>query len=303
MKPFWGLATYVLETLLMKARGQDENDMDLHFTYGDVKVENRELKGTILSLSHSNPFSTAMKDPHARPMENWHTDITKSLGVIFEKYLKDADRALKASNKKPKGQQGPRNLTLIVLTDGIWAGTKDLVEVKTLIVEFVQKVEELVGHSLAERQVSIEFVQFGDDVDASHRLDILDNDLVFDGIPDIVDTEHSLGDAIKMLLGSFNDQFDEKEDDEENNIRWPSHSLQSFDTFNTVPRRDSTLYRSESSASQATQRRSIHSPASPTPSCIATGTTDRQSLSSPPLPLRQQSSPRGPPHQEDQYRS
>ncbi|KAK0113405.1 hypothetical protein ONS96_014271 [Cadophora gregata f. sp. sojae] len=163
MKPHWGLATYVLQTLLMLARRQDENGMDVHFTYGDVKVEGRESHRSLLSRLRSDPFTTAI--------------------IIFEKYLKDAENALKSASQKSKGRPGPRNLTLIVLTGGIWEATKDLAEVKTLIVDFVSKVEKLVGCSLIERQVSIEFVQFGLNTDASHWLEILDNGLEYDGIP------------------------------------------------------------------------------------------------------------------------
>ncbi|KAK0114163.1 hypothetical protein ONS95_013664 [Cadophora gregata] len=233
MKPHWGLATYVLQTLLMLARRQDENGMDVHFTYGD------------------------------------------SLSIIFEKYLKDAENALKSASQKSKGRPGPRNLTLIVLTGGIWEATKDLAEVKTLIVDFVSKVEKLVGCSLIERQVSIEFVQFGLNTDASHWLEILDNGLEYDGIPDIVDTEHCFGDPIKMLLGSFNSQFDEKEDNEESDTGRSRRSQQLFDS---VHRSDSTLYRAESSASQTPQRRSMHSAASPSLGRNATSTPERQPI-------------------------
>jgi hypothetical protein len=172
MKPFWYEAEYLLQTTLTKARGQDDNGIDLLFTCRTVKVENCEPKGNLLG---KNPLTAAMRNQDARPTLGLHTDLRISLGAIFDKYLKEAENRTKFNHEL-------KNLTLIVLTDGWWDDIENKEEVKDQIVRLVQKLRGIVG-DMRQRPVSIEFIQFGDDADATHRLWALDNHLKYDGIP------------------------------------------------------------------------------------------------------------------------
>jgi hypothetical protein len=113
----------------------------------------------------------------ARPEKDkaMHTDILTRLSKIFENYIREAKRASKANTKV-------RSLTLIVLTNGLWEGTRNKDDVRRKIVAFVKDLTGVVG-GLGSRSVSIEFIQFGDDPDVTHRLRSLDDDLIWDGIP------------------------------------------------------------------------------------------------------------------------
>jgi hypothetical protein len=162
MNPFWFEATYLLETLVMKAAGQDEDGMDLYFTHGPIKVKGGKSK---------SEFVGAMNNKSARPMNEVRTDMRASLGELLSGYIGEA----KISGSKT------RKLTIIVLTDGKWEGMGDKDDVRKLVVKFVGKVKELIG-DLESRPVSIEFIQFGDDADATYRLRQLDNGLKWDGI-------------------------------------------------------------------------------------------------------------------------
>lgn len=164
---FWYEATYLLETLVKKAVGQDENGMDLTFTAGPVKVENK---------NRWSDFKKAMCDARAIPTPDLHTDMRKSLGNIFQKYIEELE------GKRRFPQKEVKNLTLIVLTDGIWAGVRNKDEVNQKVVSFAKELGRRIG-DLKERPVSIEFIQFGHDEEASYRLRHLDNDLKWQGIP------------------------------------------------------------------------------------------------------------------------
>jgi hypothetical protein len=164
MRNDWFQATFLLETLVMKAKGQDENGMDLYFTIGKSRVNNSNDKSA---------FIKAMEKE--RPEPGMHTDIRIRLGKIFEDYIREATKGTRVNTKV-------RNLTLIILTDGIWSGTGDKDEVRRNIIRFVKDLTKLVGEH-RNRPVSIEFIQFGDDLDATHRLRSLDDDLKWDGIP------------------------------------------------------------------------------------------------------------------------
>ena len=175
MKEFWEEATYVLKTLVMKAKGQDENGMDLAFTSGLVKVDGEK---------NASAFKEAMKKDRARPMANIHTDMKKSLGDVLDAYHTELKRKRERPSKK---ETEVKDLTLIVLTDGVWAGMYNKEEVSELIVKFLKSLRVTIGD--IRNPVSIEFIQFGDDEDATNRLRRLDNDLKRYDIP-LVTTSH-----------------------------------------------------------------------------------------------------------------
>lgn len=166
MKGFWDEAKFVLETLLMKAVGLDEDGMDLTFTSGSCNVEGQE-KG--------KQFMKAMQRSGAVPIDGMHTDMAKALQEILDNYLMQARRSY---------PQVKKNLTLIVLTDGIWNGTLDKDKVRRVVVDFCVSLEKIRGKDIRiERPVSIEFIQFGKDKEATVRLRHLDDDLKWDGAP------------------------------------------------------------------------------------------------------------------------
>jgi hypothetical protein len=205
MADFWDEAIYLLETLVMKAKGQDENGMDLSFAQGNVSIRgsNRESK-----------FREKMEDPGARPSvgSTAHTDIRKALGDILDDYLGEVRKSRQYSSGKKKDKDKLRDLTIIVFTDGKWEGIADKEAVMNTIVRFAKELEKIQGKGFRMRQVSFEFVQFGFDADATYLLQKLDDDLPGD---DIVDTEPARGgDVNKMLLGSFVEEYDEKKGDE-----------------------------------------------------------------------------------------
>ncbi|KAI9744665.1 MAG: hypothetical protein M1818_002194 [Claussenomyces sp. TS43310] len=206
MKPHWGRAKYLLETLLMKAEGLDEDGVDLMFTQGSVKAENARGKSKILKK---------MDDPKAIPADGVYTDLKIRLQEIFDDYLRIV-RSRKRSYEKT------RKLTIIVLTDGIWGGTGDKEGVNQSIVKFALNLERIMERQITDRPVSIEFIQFGMDPDATFRLRQLDDNLIMDGIPDLVDTEHCNGDINKMLLGSFVEAYDAMEEEDASASKYQS---------------------------------------------------------------------------------
>lgn len=150
----------------MKAFGQDPDGPDLMFTMG-----NKILKGE----KNASAFKEAMSHPDAIPTDGVVTDIRTSLGKIFDDYLKGLQKAKRIhSNVK--------QLTIIVLTDGVWPGVRAREEVDEQIKIFVRQVRELTNNVL-HRQVSIEFIQFGNHLEATNHLRTLDDLLKEPGIP------------------------------------------------------------------------------------------------------------------------
>jgi hypothetical protein len=163
MSDWWFEASYLLETLLMKLEGLDKNGMDLSFTLGPVTVQNNK----------SIPdFMKAMKE--ARPPQgSMHaTDMRASLGNILDHYVNEVER-----KHRSRGTDPAKDLTILVLTDGIWEGTTEKQEVNKTIVKFLKRLKAIKG-DLSHRPASIEFIQFGNDDDATFRLRQLDDNLL-----------------------------------------------------------------------------------------------------------------------------
>jgi hypothetical protein len=160
MRPFWEVATFVLETLAMKLAGLDDDGLDLVFTIG----QNRNIynaKGRNVPTKFRKAMEIASPTMPARPDQKEKTDIGETLGQVFDDYLK--------SYKK-------KRMTLLVLTDGIWEGSVKERGVEKKIANFVGELLKRHG-AMEDRRFSIEFIRFGEDVKAISRLRRLDNEL------------------------------------------------------------------------------------------------------------------------------
>ena len=165
MTQHWFEATYLLETLVQKAVGQDPDGMDLSFTFGSITVEGKK---------RAPDFVAAMKKAH--PQKGAHTNMKTSLGYAFDEYFKKVE----AKQKYSTGQVN--SMTLIVLTDGIWGGMRNRNDVDQGVVVFLRELERRFK-DFRDRPFSIEFIQFGRNAAATHKLRLLDSHLKWRGIP------------------------------------------------------------------------------------------------------------------------
>ena len=164
MQANWYQATFLLKTLVELAEGLDDDGMDLRFTSGNVKLEGKDS---------ASKFMNSMDK--ARPIKGTRTDLRSSLGDILDFYRN------KLSQKQMIPTLNIKDVVVIVLTDGIWAGMEDAEGVAKLLKSFQEELKRL-GGSLKLRPFSVEFVQFGNDEAATQRLRYLDDHLEGDGI-------------------------------------------------------------------------------------------------------------------------
>ena len=154
MTDHWYEATYVLGILVEMAKGLDEDGMDLRFTSGTIKLEGKDS---------SNKFVSSMNK--ARPTQGTRTDPRLSLGNILDTYA----NKLRSKEKFPNNRV--KDLVLIVLTDGIWAGMQD----KYAIAAQLKNISKKVDYSLKQRPFSVQFIQFGYDEAATQAFRYLDD--------------------------------------------------------------------------------------------------------------------------------
>lgn len=113
------------------------------------------------STASSNELSENINDVLYGILRNWSNRFTK----------KEEEKLTKKEKKK---------LTLIVLTDGVWAGVDKKGIVANGIVYAVETAQNRGGSlkkELGQRGLSIQFVRFGNDEEAIAELDYMDNSL------------------------------------------------------------------------------------------------------------------------------
>jgi hypothetical protein len=158
MEPYRWIATFVLETLVMKVAGLDDDGLDLVFTIGEDDLN----ASNVYPLNAPSIFKAKMDKAWERPhSDRYKTDMKQTLSKLFERYYRDSRKCM----------------TLIVLTDGVWPGTIPEDGVETSFVDFIQELRKSTGYSAQSRRFTIQFVRFGDNQDAIEKLTRLDNDL------------------------------------------------------------------------------------------------------------------------------
>ena len=159
MSQYWAEATNLIDTLMMKVEGLDDNGVDFYVTDNTVTVSNTKSKREIKN-------AMVRAEPNELPLG---TDMNAALGGIFQEHFYEQE-----SNKNYG--KTLRKMTLIVLTDGIWSGTPEEDAVENQIVQFVNSMTEIYG-VMEVRPCTIQFIQFGEDAHATERLRRLDDDL------------------------------------------------------------------------------------------------------------------------------
>lgn len=169
MRENWYEATELLDVLVQKAKGLDNDGMDLKFTTGNITIDGKDS-----ASKFRNSMNAAR--PKMGSKERARTDLRSSLGNILHDYIS----RLRKQENHPLAKV--KDIVLLILTDGIWAGMENKKEVAEQIRKFSHELKAL-HYDLKLRPFSIEFIQFGNDDTATKRLRYLDDYLAEEGIP------------------------------------------------------------------------------------------------------------------------
>jgi hypothetical protein len=163
----WDNVKIKLFELLEAAGNVDKDGMDLKFTVSTTKFK---------ASNEVSAFERELALEKHIPGQRAETNMSITLGKILNDYLDTVSTTKKVM---------PRKMTIIVLTDGKWKDMNNKFAVDNKIVEFSQRLRELRPNTLEEdeRRLSVQFVQFGNDASATHRLKRLDDKLQFRGVP------------------------------------------------------------------------------------------------------------------------
>ncbi|KAJ4419040.1 hypothetical protein N0V82_005163 [Gnomoniopsis sp. IMI 355080] len=207
MTNFWKHASYLLRVLVWRSLEYDKDGMELFFTNGASSLGLKPKKKQKVV-----DFTKKMDEAKPKPDEGVKTDMKASLEAILGSHMRQhrVDQVMK------------RELTVLVLTDGLWEANDDQ-DVEEYLVSFIKTNkagwgwdDNAPGKQSRRRPISIQFIRFGHHPKAIARLRHLDDELknrpelIDKEIPDMIDTENADGDVYKMFLGSFLEDMDNK---------------------------------------------------------------------------------------------
>ncbi|KAK6836324.1 Protein kinase domain-containing protein [Apiospora arundinis] len=192
MAQHWTQVIHHTTVLLERVEEYDDDGIEMYFSHFDRKIEVKQKRRQKIA-----DFVKAMKS--AAPTAEYDPS-EYSLQRALKRILFDISERI-----------DQKHTTILVLTDGVWAGcNSDGIEivVKSHMNEKGWDSPEEFEKVQAQMPLSIQFIQFGHDINGTMRLRHLDDDMVQDGYPDLIDTEPAAGDAKKMLLGSLDKTID-----------------------------------------------------------------------------------------------
>lgn len=231
MTEHWIYARDLVSVLVAFLHGQDDDGIDLYFTASSQPVGTfHEPKQFVEEMNKHRPYDGSQPKfsdtqsllgntpsefvpPQSIPRAGTASTAssselgeTRNINEVLDGILRPWSTGFHEGDKK--------KLTLIVLTDGIWAGVRN----KRIVASCIKNAVETalnrgpLRKQLGQRGLSIQFVRFGNDPQAMEILDYMDNHLAGDDgkpLPDIIDHEPANGDVVKMILGSLDPRYDE----------------------------------------------------------------------------------------------
>lgn len=209
----WPMMRSLVIVLAALLYGQDDNGMDIYFTSSNTRhgpfTEPTEFVKIINKMEPAERYPKTDKQGRKRSLndDGRANDIRTSLNEILS--------LVGTQPKHMTKENYTRKLTLIIFTDGRWVGIKKKRTVAEQIVHWVNRwgdkdhLQKMLENE--NRGLSFQFVQFGNDKQATKEFEYMDNDLAnTDGtrLPDIIDVEPADGNVNKMILGSVTTYWD-----------------------------------------------------------------------------------------------
>jgi hypothetical protein len=120
MAKHWREVKYLLNVLVWRTLGYDDDGLELYFTNPDTKA--CVLPGPEQDVDN---FMEALRDARPKEEERVKTDIAGALDKILQRN-REQERERRAASNGNAGVQTPqeeRKKTIIILTDAIWEGS------------------------------------------------------------------------------------------------------------------------------------------------------------------------------------
>lgn len=187
MAHHWKQATDLLEVLVWRSLGYDDSGVEIRFTDPDTSSRAKVKESSTHTVRQ---FTEAMKSASPKlPSPTSPTRIKTNMIPSLERIINDYTTGMTSAKSKP------RKRTIIVLTDGIWEGMNIEYTLDVHLTSTFQVLRDLHGDlpyitpgcargdiSMI-RPITIQFVQFGADPNATARLRRLDDEMKLYGCP------------------------------------------------------------------------------------------------------------------------
>jgi hypothetical protein len=145
-----------LLTLAMKIGPLDKDGLDLDYTCGETNRVSGATNWNIRKV-----FRQSINKARSELDPSDKTDMAETLARIFDVYMRGTLQ---------------KRQTIIILTDGLWEGSKDWTAVEKEIAQHINAMREKLGRR-EHRWFTIQFISFGQNRAALDRLRDLDDKL------------------------------------------------------------------------------------------------------------------------------
>jgi hypothetical protein len=147
MSAHWADITKTVATLVAVLGAYDADGLDMSFFFGGETVSgSKDPVDFLKALRLGRPLQEA----------GFKTKLLPALGKLFFEYKAGLQTYLSDTDKHKR----PKDVTIMVLTDGVWEGC-DKYLVGTKIIGFVETLKDMLSNQMEERPFSIQFIQFG----------------------------------------------------------------------------------------------------------------------------------------------
>jgi hypothetical protein len=168
MEEHWSTVRFVLDVLTRKVSGMDNDGFSVQFTEGTGSFKNSGR------ASNKKTLDDMLSSRQVRSLPGTTTNIARSLRKVLSPYLEEVQRS--------KGRVS--DLTLIVLTNGLWEGSTASSDIEHVVVDFATKLLRFERTRLDQsKRMSLEFIWFGGDQVVAERMKALDSELNPRGLP------------------------------------------------------------------------------------------------------------------------
>lgn len=183
MGEHWPRARELVAVIVALLHGQDDNGMEIYFTSSTKKFG---------PFTEPKQFTDIINRMRPRATEAGRGEVDdegsekKDQGSMQHETADDIRDVLQHILSLVGKKDYDRKLTLIILTDGVWKGVGDKKSVAKQIANWLERWEDrkALKKLLLVRGLSLQFVQFGNDPDATEQFEYMDDHLAKEhGVP------------------------------------------------------------------------------------------------------------------------
>jgi len=158
MLQYWQELISLVGVLAYIVKSADPDGIEMFYTISPESVKSKDSSALVKSVQKTRPQGIS--------------DIGMGLNLILNPYNAKLEKTFGSASVAANAREDIRELSLYVLTDGVWQPDSDAeAPIKDLVRTLLKQ------RKLNKKQVGIQFIRFGNDPEGIRKLQKLDDEL------------------------------------------------------------------------------------------------------------------------------